>query len=131
MAKLDSTTVYGTLKAIGKLFGTRIQSRTYSTTSITTLAINADLYDRIKLTAQAAALSVSAPTGTPDDGDLLYFKITDNGTTRAITWNAIFTFPYTNATNPANTTAGKTHIILFEYSSDTSKWECISVDVKS
>jgi hypothetical protein len=42
------------------------------------------------ITGQNAALTIAAPTGTFTDGQDLLIRIKDNGTARAISWNAVF-----------------------------------------
>lgn len=46
--------------------------------------------NQYNITAQAAALTIAAPTGTFLDGQGLLIRIKDNGTARAISWNAKF-----------------------------------------
>lgn len=46
--------------------------------------------NQYNITAQAAALTVAAPTGTFLDGQGLLIRIKDNGTARGITWNGVF-----------------------------------------
>lgn len=78
-------------------------------------------------TALAAGCTMAAPTGTPKDGQELMFRIKDNGTTRAITWNAI----YISSGVPtllANTSINKTHTVLFRYDVSAVKWICLQSD---
>ena len=56
------------------------------------------------ITAQNAGLTIAAPTGTFADGQDLIIRIKDNGTARAISWNAVFravgvTLPTTTVVN--------------------------------
>jgi len=74
------------------------------------------------ITAQAEAFAPGAPTGTPRDGDRLCYRFLDNGTNRAITWNAIYT---AIVAKPTTTTATKTMSVEFEYNATAVKWECI------
>lgn len=76
------------------------------------------------ITAQAAAITgVSIPSGTPYDGDTLLFRIEDNGTGRAITWNAIY--EACGTTPPTTTTASKKLYVGFVYNSANTKWDCV------
>lgn len=75
--------------------------------------------------AQAITSMTSGLTGTPHDGQMLTIRITDNGTSRAITWGTAFesstvSLPTTTST-PAMLTIG------LQYNGVTSKWRCISV----
>lgn len=80
-----------------------------------------------ELTALAGAALFSAPSGTPVNGDMLFMSITDDGTGRALTYNAIYDDPYT-ATLPTTTIANKTLLMLYMYSSTRSKWELLWTD---
>ena len=99
-----------------------------SATSTATLAPVAT--DRqLVLTAQAAALAVSAPTGSPQNGDKMLFAVKDNGTARAITWNAIYVA--CGSTPPATTVAGKWVYVGFIYNTTASKYHCVEVSQES
>lgn len=76
------------------------------------------------ITALAAAAEFAAPSGTAYDGDMLEFIITDDGTGRALTYNAIYVDK--GIALPSTTTAGKELSILFQYNSADSKWGCKS-----
>jgi len=81
------------------------------------------------ITALAENATFGAPTGTPQEGDLLWIRIKDDGTSRTLTWNAIYVNK--GATLPSATTAGKEHNILLMYNSSTSKWGCVSAVVEA
>lgn len=74
--------------------------------------------NRLKVTAQAEAVTINAPSGTPADGNMLLIMIKDNGTARAITWNSIFI-----GEKPTTTTLGKWTIVVSIYNSTDSKWQ--------
>jgi hypothetical protein len=92
----------------------RVISSASYTTSVT---IPADSVDLFQITAQAGALLFNAPSGTPNNGDLLVIRIKDNGTARALTYNAIF-----NWSPPSTTVLGKYLVMCFMYNSVTSNW---------
>lgn len=103
----------------------RITKRVVSGASYTTsTTINADITDIYDITAQAGALLFNAPTGTPTNGQSLIIRIKDNGTARALTWNAIFSGILD--TLPSTTTLSKLLVMGFMYNSTTSKWEFIA-----
>lgn len=77
------------------------------------------------LTAQAAALTVAAPTGSPLDGQEMLFRFKDNGTARGITWNAIFRA--VGVTLPITTVINKTLYVGAKYNSADTKWDVIAV----
>jgi len=78
------------------------------------------------ITAQAAAITFNAPT---DDaaGDRYFIELTDNATSRAITYNAAYKFGMTNITKPENTTVSKALRMLFI--SDGTNLNCLAADV--
>jgi hypothetical protein len=78
--------------------------------------------------AQAEALTIAAPSGTPANGYGLTIRIKDSGTTRALTWNAIYANGGTAM--PTDTTAGKWHTVGFIYSDADSKWYCVAAAVQ-
>jgi len=99
-----------------------------STTS--SLTINMTTYRHYRITALASALTINAPLN-PVDGYTLLLEIEDDGTTRALTWNAVFSDVYSGASLPNDTTAGKNHILLFVYNSTKAKWELFAADEES
>lgn len=105
---------------------TLVQPRVTATASAGTLTINCDTTDQANLTAQAAALTVAAPTGSKTSGRKLMIRVKDNGTARAITWNGAFTAGATEL--PNTTTVGKTLIIGVMWDEAASKWVCLAKD---
>jgi hypothetical protein len=79
-----------------------------------------DLYE---LTAQTATAAFAAITGTPTNGQLIYIRLKDDGTSRSITWDASYDFGF--QTQPSATTVGTWTTLTFEYSSTATKWVCI------
>jgi hypothetical protein len=131
-----STTLAGasiaTYTGTETLTNKRIDPRFLSQISVATLAPDISAYDQYNLTAQAAALSVSAPIGTPVDGNKLIFRILDNGTSRVITWNATYTSIVGSAfTNTFNTTAGKTTYVGCIYNANNTRWDVIAVTTQA
>jgi len=99
--------------------------RVSATASAATLTINVDTHDQAHITAQAAALTVAAPTGTAVDGRKVIVRVKDDGTARAITWNAVFRA--VGVTLPTTTTASKTLYVGATYNAADSKWDVIAV----
>lgn len=106
----------------------RITSRVQSVTSAATVTPNADSDDGVKVTAQAEALTMAAPSGTPTEMQKLTVRLKDNGTARAITWNAAYRD--CGATPPTTTVLSKTTYVGFVYNSTDSKWDCIAVSTQ-
>jgi len=96
-------------------------TRVYLISSTSTLTPNVDLYDMAVITAQAAALTIAAPTGTAVNGNAFVFRITDNGTARALTFNAIYRA--IGSALPTTTTISKTIYFVAVYNSTAIKWD--------
>jgi len=90
-----------------------------------TFTINADQQSDGVLTAMAAATTIAAPTGTPVQCQDLVFRFKDDGTARALTWNAVFRA--IGVTLPTTTTASKLLYVGCKYNSTDSKWDVIAV----
>ena len=96
--------------------------------SAATITPNIDTTKLIVTSALAAALTIAAPTGTPQEGQELTFRFKDDGTARALTWNAIFE-DYTGSL-PTTTTAGKTVYIGCKYNLINTKWDVVAVQTQ-
>lgn len=96
-----------------------------STTTTATLTPNIDEYEQEDITDLASALTIAAPTGTPSTGMKLLFRITDDGTNRALTWNVIYRA--IGVTLPTTTTANKILYIGCIYDEAGSKWDVVAV----
>ena len=124
-ATTASTGAFTTLTASTNLSSTRINPRTSSTASTATLTPDISAFDQYNLTAQAAGLTVEAPTGTPVDGNKLIIRILDNGTPQTITWNATYTV--IGPTLPTTTTANKMIYVGCVYNSTNTRWDVIAL----
>lgn len=95
----------------------RIQPRTSSAASgdVSPDLSSANNYYR---TALSAGVTINAPTGTPVIGEELKIFLKDDGTSRAITFNA--TFKFFDRPAPTATTVGKRTYIHAEY--DGTDW---------
>jgi len=96
-----------------------------NTETATTLTPNIDEYEQESVNDLATALTIGAPTGTVASGMKLILRIADNGTARALTFNAIFRA--TGVTLPTTTTANKVLYIGCIYNSQGSKWDVIAI----
>jgi hypothetical protein len=103
----------------------RITTRVGSETTNTATSINTNLYNQWNITALASSDTIST-TGTPTDGQELFIAITDNGTSRALTFNSSnFRFSsYLPA--PTATTVGKTLYIWLRYKASAGKFDCFN-----
>lgn len=77
------------------------------------------------ITALAAAAEIQEPTGTPTNGMTLIIRIKDNGTARALTYNAIYRA--IGVTLPTTTVISKTHYLGMIYNTADSKWDVVAV----
>lgn len=97
-------------------------------TSASTITPNAD-DDIVDVTALAAAATIAAPAGTPQDGWGLVIRITDNGTARALTWDGAYRA--IGVTLPTTTVLGKQHYVAAIYNSAAGKWDVVAVGVRA
>jgi len=102
-----------------------ITKRCYSEASSAAPMPYIDLYDVYILTALAIAATFSAPNGTPTQGQTLLIRIKDNGTARALAWNAIYRIIGTIL--PTTTVISKTLYVGFIYNSSDTKWDCLAI----
>jgi hypothetical protein len=122
-AFVDASTL-ATLTGTQTLTNKRITKRVSSSATMTTLTPDANGQDVVALTAQDGALTIAAPTGTPTDGQVLTIRLRDNGTSRALTWDAAYVF-YDAGQKPAATVAGRTLYVSFMFNAATSTWDAV------
>jgi hypothetical protein len=105
---------------------TRNVPRVNGTTSSATPTPNADTTDLYNLTALAAAAAFVTPTGTPANGQKLIVRIKDNGTARALTWDAGYAAG--GVALPTTTVISKILHIGLIYNTDNAlnKWMCVA-----
>lgn len=115
-----NTGVVGVTGATGPSYSPSVNSQT-SNSSLTP-AVNT--YDMFVFTALASNLTINAPTGATAMRKIL-FRIKDAGTTKTLTWDAIFRV--INVTLPTATVANKTLYVGAIYNSDDTKWDVIAV----
>lgn len=113
-----------TLAATQTLTNKRVTPRIGTEASSATSTPTADTVDQWNVTALAVADTFAAPTGTPTDGQKLIIRIKDNGTARALAWNAIYR-PIGNPL-PTTTVISKTLYVGFLYNAADSKWDCVA-----
>jgi hypothetical protein len=83
-----------------------------------------------ELNAQATALTIAAPAGTPNEKDIMLFFIKDNGTARAITWNAAFV-NISGLDSLITTVISKWHVVGCVYNATLSKWQIVSITTEA
>lgn len=100
----------------------RITKRVSTIASSATPTPNGDTTDVFTVTALAEAAEFAAPTGTPTDEQCLVIRIKDNGTARALTWNAIYR-EGVDVALPDTTVESKTMKLGFMWNAADSKWD--------
>jgi hypothetical protein len=104
-----------------------VEEITTTASSGTPTPTGGSLRNFFTITALATAPTFAAPSGTPADGNYLTIRIKDNGTARALTWNAIYRAS-TDQALPTTTVLSKTMYVGFRYNSADSKWDCMAVN---
>jgi hypothetical protein len=118
-----------TLTGTQTLTNKRIDPRVVSAASASTLTPDIAAADQYAYTALAAGLTINAPTGTPVDGNKLIFRLLDNGTARALTWNATYTV--IGVTLPTTTVINKTTYVGCIYNANNTRWDVIAVTTEA
>lgn len=105
-----------------------IYTEVSSSASGTSLTLDLSYQGFKAYTALADNLTINAPTmtggGTILDGMKIMLRIKDNGTSRTLTWNAIFRA--IGVTLPTTTTISKTLYVGCIYNSTDTKWDVIA-----
>lgn len=104
----------------------RINPRVQSVSDAATVTPNGDSDDAVDITAIAQAFTIAAPSGTPVNFQKLTIRIKDNGTARAITWNAAFVAG--GVALPSTTVVSKILTLGFIYNTANSlnKWQLVA-----
>jgi hypothetical protein len=126
---LPTTGTLASLAGTETLTNKRIDPRVTSAASASTLTPSVATADVYAYTALAAGLTINAPTGTPVDGDKLIFRLLDNGTARALTWNATYTV--IGVILPTTTTINKTTYVGCIYNANNTRWDVIAVTAQA
>jgi len=107
------------------IYNAPAEPRIVSVASTATLSISSSITDQSIITAQSQALTIAAPTGTPVEGQKLIIRLKDNGTGRALTWNAIYRA--LGNTIPTTTVANKLTYVGLIYNITDTKWDVVAV----
>lgn len=120
MATASATTL-ATSESIKDYAGHSVSTASSATPTPTGDRKRNELY----VTALAAAAELQAPSGTPINGNILIVRIKDNGTARALTYNAI----YSGVIDALRSTTVISKVLYmgFVYNSTTSKWEMVAI----
>ncbi len=107
----------------------RINPRISTTTSSASITPDIASFDQYCLTAQAATLTINAPTGTPVDGNKLIFRVLDNGVSQTLSWNGTYTV--VGVTLPTTTTANKMLYVGCIYNVANTRWDVVAVTTQA
>lgn len=105
-----------------KFITPQLQSVTDAGGTLTPVAITNDM---VIATALSQATTIAAPSGSPVQGERLVIRLKDNGTARALTWNAIYRA--IGVTLPTTTVINKTVYVGCIYNSTDTKWDAVAV----
>lgn len=111
------------------IYNAPAEPRIVSVASTATLSISSSATDQSIITAQSEALTIAAPTGSPVEGQKLIIRIKDDGSARAITFNAIFRA--LGVTLPTTTVASKTTYLGLVYNSTDTKWDILATKTEA
>ena len=99
--------------------------RVKSVESLPTFTINCDSFDLAAIEYLGHNLTVSAPTGTPTNGQELIYRIAGSGTPTTITWDSIFRAGA--FTLPGASIAYDQFYVRFTYNAYDSKWDVTNI----
>lgn len=125
----NSTGGFATINGVATFTNKRFDPRVSSTTSTASITPDISSFDQYAVTAQAATLTINAPTGTPVDGNKLIFRILDNGVAQTLSWNGTYTV--IGVTLPTTTTAGKMTYVGCIYNAANTRWDVIAVTTQA
>jgi ribosomal protein L22 len=125
LGNVDNTSDATKNAATATLTNKRITKRVQSVVSNATVTADSDADDMVIITAQAAGLTLSNPTGTPTLGQQLIYRIKDNGTARTIAYGA--NFRALGVTLPSTTVISKTLYLGCIWNVADSKWDVTGV----
>jgi len=116
----DSTTTFS-----NKRINPRIVTAASYTTDTGT-ALDVSTCDEFDVTAQAGALKLNNPSGSPVNGQKLIVRIKDNGTAQNLTYDTQFRAS-TDLALPSTTVLGKTLYMGFIFNATDTKWDLLAV----
>lgn len=94
--------------------------RALTATSTSSLIVNSNTTTHYTISALSGPMTIGAPTGIPESGQRLTFIIRDNGTVRALTWNAAFV--PVRLTLPTSTIANEWLVVQCEWNASAAAW---------
>lgn len=101
-----------------------VTAANYTTDTGTSLSVATA--DEFTVTAQAGALKLNNPGGTPTEGQKLIVRIKDDGTARALTYDTQFRAS-SDLALPSTTVLSKTLYLGFIFNATDTKWDLVAV----
>lgn len=98
---------------------------TFTTATAESVVPDAVTYSQYSYTALATPIVIGSP-GVVADGKTLIFRFRDNGTARALNWNAIYRG--IGVTIPTATVANKVVYVGAKYHAADNKWDVLAVN---
>jgi hypothetical protein len=122
------------LTVIGNTSGTNTGDQTFLNARVQSVTSNATVTptstnDLVKITAQAAGLTLANPTGTFAEGQALIIRIKDDGTARAITYGS--DYRAIGVTLPTTTVLSKTTYLGIIFNDTDTKWDVVGVTTQA
>lgn len=96
-----------------------------SVVTSTTPTPNANTTDIYVITALATDATFGSPTGSPNNGQTLSFRVYDNGSAHNLIWNAIYV--QAGVTLPNVTVPGSYTYVGSMFNSESTKWDVLAV----
>jgi hypothetical protein len=107
-----------------ELTSKRVTPRVSTPTVAGTYAINTDSFDMVVITGQNVNITDVTTTGTPTNGQKLWFSVTGTAA-RTIAFNAS-NFESSTVTLPTTTVSTDRLDVGFVWNPATSKWRCVA-----
>ena len=128
LGNVDNTSDATKNSASVTLTSKEIEPRVVSSTSYTTdtgTSLTVATADQFDVTAQAGALKLNNPGGSPVDGQKIIVRIKDNGTARVLTYDT--QFRAIGVTLPTTTVISKTVYLACIFNTADTKWDVLAV----
>ena len=97
------------------------------TTTITTATTITPIIGNYVVTALASNATITAPSGTPTQGQLMVLRITDNGTARTLTWDTVYRAVATELLT--TTVPNKVMYVGAKYNVEDAKYDVLACQV--
>lgn len=122
------------LTVIGNTSGTNTGDQTFLNARVQSVTSSAtvtptSLNDLVKITAQAAGLTIANPTGTMSEGQALMIRIKDNGTAQTIAFGT--NYRAIGVTLPTTTTISKTIYLGCIWNDTDTKFDILGVNIQA